>query len=212
MRKLLLVIIFGLAIIGIAYGLTITQTDEWNGFDYENYVTVTFGTTPAGSVITNTTVTASIVTAYNGLYEPDYYAMHLTIGGTTHYNLPNIINVSFSDLNGQSVNGQVITLFSEDIDYIPDWVTLSLSVTITYTPPGGPTPDAPVVNIERQSAGLVKLSWNDVPNATSYYVYAASTPNEEFDYLAGPIEETEYQMFSLPRWKFFKVTASTDPP
>jgi hypothetical protein len=87
-----------------------------------------------------------------------------------------------------------------------------LSVTITYNSPGEPTPDAPVVSIELQNAGIIKLSWDDVSNATSYYVYESNILGGVFNYLAGPIEENQYQMFSTSQSKFFKVTASTDAP
>jgi hypothetical protein len=177
MQKPLLFLLFLAAVAGICSAATInsaatiTLSDTWDGFDYENSVSVAFNGTPAGSVITETEVTASIVTTNEGVYYPDYYAMHLTIGGTTYNNIFPQTNASYSDLNGQAVNGQTIILYSEDIDYVPDYVTLSLSVTITYNQPLGPpaVPFNPVPASGTQYADLSgNLTWDFGADTETY--------------------------------------------
>jgi hypothetical protein len=183
MKKMMLLLFFGTVLLSLAYTATITQSDTWDGFDFENWVSVTFSGAPAGSIITNTSISASIVTVNTGDYEPDYYAMHLTMGETTYYNIPNQTNQSYSILNGQLVNGQSITLNSEDTDFIPDWVTLSLSVTITYSTPVF----LPVVeNLEIayiNTTNSIRLEWSYDETCNHFNIYRGTDYGFIPDYL-----------------------------
>jgi hypothetical protein len=104
----------------------ITQTNTVSGYDDGIFFnSITTSGAPVGSVITGVSITASI-----GSYCPTWYEMDFNIGGTWFYSNCNG-TYNYTNLNGLSANGQVISIRSWDNDSYSDYVTLSLSVTVT---------------------------------------------------------------------------------
>jgi hypothetical protein len=172
MKKLLLLSLVLLHALFVTAQLDVTYSDSQSGTDAGPTVaTVTFDVLP-GTTITDIEITASI-----GGKCPSWYVYHLDLDGTLYEDLCNMTAASYSDLNGEEVNGQTITITSEDTDNYTDNITLSLSVKVYYSPPAG-APGAPANPSPANNATDVAL------NGNLTWDFGADT--ETYDLMFGP--------------------------
>jgi len=154
MKKLIFLSVLLLQAILVTAQLTVTYSDSQSGTDAGPTVaTVTFDVLP-GTTITDIKISASI-----GSYCPSWYAYNLNLNGTLYEDLCNMSDQSYSDLNGNAVSGQIITITSVDTDDYGDNITLNLTVTVYYSPPAG-APGLPSNPSPADAATGVALSGN----------------------------------------------------
>ncbi len=121
---------------------TFTQTYSGSGYDNSNFSIggLTSGA-PAGATITSITYTATIGTFCTSWYNYNYYVNGtlVTAGcdGTFTY----------TGLNGQPANGQLLQIFSQDNDAFADFVTMGLTVTVNYAVAASTTVWTPAIGL-----------------------------------------------------------------
>jgi len=121
--------------------------------------------TLAGNYLTSDIIISSptgysIATSQTGVYSSTLSIAHS--GG----NVNQIIWVKF--------NPTLISSYSGDITNIS---TGAPTTNVSVEGEGIDLPDYPVVNIENIDNSQIRLSWNEIPNSTSYRVYYSDYPN-----------------------------------